>query len=435
MKQIEEISIEKLIHFEGNPRFESMIHEGLLKDIETHGVLVPLLVSPTTDGNYDVIDGERRRKSAIELKIPKLTCIVETMDEETKWQRAYDLNALNKTFSPMEIAKNFYERKKRFLLTDKMLSLSSTIQLKEMQILRLIALNKLPKEIQDLIAKETLPVVVGYDLSRMAYDVSFPHIKQTPKQWTDKRKKSTRDNVWDFDWLKEPLNWKQERLEYQDQLVDKWFDNKITTKNLKKRVDELIQNEKDRREWETKQKQDLEEEIQQLEKEISPIFELYNKGFDEGLKLIIPTEKDRKKSSLNSFKIDKKTLPDDFDDFLYNFTLEINKEMPDETRMKNVRNARNSNATFGSLIKRKDPTIFDIEDDPSCPHCGNKVDTERMTAYFEHADNLLTDMVSKKDVIAQTRDSAVKVIRKLDTALNRLKTFKTSLADLKQEEK
>ena len=442
MKKIEEILIEKLIHFEGNPRFESMIHDGLLKDIEEFGVLVPLLVSPTTNGNYNVIDGERRRKSAVELKIPKLTCIVVDMDEETKWQRAYDLNALNKTFSPMEIAKNFYERKKRFKLTDKMLSEKNCSKISQRYVTSLVALNKLPKEIQILLnklpkeiqillAKESLPVSVGYDLSRLAFDVSFPSIG--PKKSVKQRCRE-KDFVWDFVWSKEPLDWKKERTKYQNLLVNKWLDNKITTKNLKIRVDEAIKNEKERREWETKQKQELENQIAILEKEINPVFGDYNNGFIEGLKLIIPNEKERQKSSLNKYLIDKNNLPKDFDDFLYDFTLEINKEMPNENRMKIVRSARNSNASFGALIGRKDPIIFEIEQDPSCPHCGNNIDTDRMKAYFEHADKLLTEMVDKREVIVQTRDSAVKVIRKLGMALNRLNTFKTSLTDLKQED-
>lgn len=430
MKKIEEIAIEKLIYFEGNPRFESMIHEGLLKDIEKHGVLVPLLVSPIKNGDYHVIDGERRRKSAIELKIPKLTCIVETMDNETKWQRAYDLNALNKTFSPMEIAKNFYERKTRFKLTDKNLETQS---IGFGMVAYYIALNKLPKEIQELIAKEILPVVVSYDLSRLAFDVKFPIVgsksKKSIKQWC-----RIKGNIWDFDWSKESIDWKEERTKYQNLLVEKWRDNKLTTKNLKLRVDEAIKNEKDRREWETKQKQELEKQIEILEKEIDPAFGLYNNGFTEGLKLIIPNEKERQKSSLNKYLIDKNNLPEDFDDFLYDFTLDINKEMPNENRMKLIRTARNNNASFASLIKRKDPIIFEIGDDPSCPHCGNKVDIDRMKEYFNRADILLSEMDGKRDVIKETRNSAVNVLRKLDGAMKRLNKFKTSLNELKQEE-
>ena len=59
-----------LLRFEGNPRFEPVIREGLLQDIKKQGILVPLLVSPNGK-KFDVIDGERRRKSAIKLKIPK----------------------------------------------------------------------------------------------------------------------------------------------------------------------------------------------------------------------------------------------------------------------------------------------------------------------------------------------------------------------------
>lgn len=61
-----------------------------------------------------MIDGERRRISVVELKIPKLTCIIDDMDEETKYRRAYDLNTLNRPFTPFESARNFYLRMTKF---------------------------------------------------------------------------------------------------------------------------------------------------------------------------------------------------------------------------------------------------------------------------------------------------------------------------------
>lgn len=54
----------------------------------------------------------------------------------------------------MEEDKNFYNRKKRFLLSDKDLADHSSEKLKPTQINLRIALNKLPDEIQALVHKK-----------------------------------------------------------------------------------------------------------------------------------------------------------------------------------------------------------------------------------------------------------------------------------------
>lgn len=432
MKRFEEIDTKNLLCFEGNPRFDSMIKEGLFEDIKQHGVLMPLLVSPIKNGKYQVIDGERRRKSAVKLKIPALTCIIEDMDDETKWRRAYDLNILNKPFNPMESAKNFYERKKRFLYSDETLAQLTSIELTQANVSIRIALNKLPQEIQDLVADESLPVTVGYELSRLAFDVSFPSIgkSKSVKDWVKVKK----GRVWDFNWSKEPQKWKEELTKLQKLLADKWINNKMTTNNLKSRVDDAIKNEKNRRSFESKQRTELIAEIQKLESEINSAFDLYNKGFLGGLAKLIPDVKERKASSLNKYLIDKKNLPKDFDDFIYDLTMDINKKMPDDKRMKLVRDARNSTVVFNNKLKKKDPIIFEVAPEPSCNQCGHEIDSTKSENYFKLVDRLLTEMEDRKNLIAEVRDTAVKTLKKLHSNTNRIKTLKNSFKELEKEE-
>ena len=83
------------------------------------------------------------------------------MDDETKWQRAYDLNVLNKLFTPMESAKNFYLRMTKFEQTTREISgekkdstgkvVKTSKQLTYARISQLVQLVKLPDEVQDLV--------------------------------------------------------------------------------------------------------------------------------------------------------------------------------------------------------------------------------------------------------------------------------------------
>lgn len=451
MKQIQEIETKKLLHFEGNPRFETEVQEGLLQDVKKNGVLIPLLVSPAKNGQYDVIDGERRRICAVELKIPKLMCIIEEMDETTKWQRAYDLNALNKPFSPMEQAKNFYRRKKRFFLTDEKLSLSSSSSISERHVSTLISLNKLPDEIQLMVHEKILGVRAAYEISRLAFDIGFPQIGKS---------KSVKD--WDFDYSKEPKKWTEKRKRMQFDLAKRFIEKRVPVQNREALINEInkqIKLEEERREKEAKAQQELEEELLELHENLSPLLETYTESLIADLEEIIPDENERKQSKLNEYLLDSKSIqqffyenkkqePKKFYDFIHDLQEEMNKQRPDENQMNILRAANSNLVSFNRSFKRKDPLIFkiipdeeksDFEKDkiiykPHCTHCGSEVDQERM----ERFNNIIVDsfdkLEAKEKKVLKARQRATKSLVQIQSKfIDRINIAKEELDELKEK--
>ena len=94
------------------------------------------------------------------------------MDEETRWTRAFQLNVQRKNFTPMEEARGLYERKKKFIYTDD--ELASKHAHERQWISKLIPLNTLPEKIQENIHGGNLGVYDAHQISRLAFDVSFP---------------------------------------------------------------------------------------------------------------------------------------------------------------------------------------------------------------------------------------------------------------------
>lgn len=120
----------------------------------------------------------------------------------------------------MEEAKNFYERKKRFLLSDEKLSQLNSIELSQANVSIRIALNKLPEEIQSLVHQKTIGVTAAYELSRLAFDVAFPNpsASKSVKIFLKKNPKLK----WDF-MGEEPKKWTEKRLKLQLDLAKRFI--------------------------------------------------------------------------------------------------------------------------------------------------------------------------------------------------------------------
>lgn len=423
MRRIEELDTSILISFEGNPRFDTRIEEGLLNDIKKNGILVPILVCPGKDGSFEVIDGERRRQCATRLRIPRIPCIIEKMDNETKWSRAFQLNIERQSFSPMEEAQHLYERKRRFNYSDEMLADRNLDQLAKSKVTVLVALNKLPEEIKQRIHEKRLAVDPAYQLSRLAFDVEFPSTGPTPiREWADKRK----GNIWDFTWLKEPKKWKEERIKHQLQLANK-YPKKLSIDGLKYQINSLIELEKEHRERKGKRITELQKDIEKYQKSMNLDVEIYNEELQEIIEKLNYQE-------LEDFKIDLESLPPDILDFAYEYQEEINSQMPDEKRMRLVREAKNSAFKFQQDFNRKKALIFSIGEDPACPHCGQDVNEQALKEYFEGVEEELKSMENLQNMIMDFRDDIVKRLNLIKKDFKRLKDMNEELKKLEEEE-
>ena len=81
---IQDIELSKLFAFSNHPFkvFDDDKMEETKESIEKYGVLVPIIVRPKADGNYEIIAGHRRKRACELLELPTIPAIVRDLDDE-----------------------------------------------------------------------------------------------------------------------------------------------------------------------------------------------------------------------------------------------------------------------------------------------------------------------------------------------------------------
>ncbi|MDZ8264523.1 MAG: ParB/RepB/Spo0J family partition protein [Nostoc sp. ChiQUE01b] len=74
----------------------------LVKSIQEHGILEPLLVRPLTNGNYELVAGERRYRAAQELNLSDVPIISKELDDRQALQVALIENLQREDLNPVE---------------------------------------------------------------------------------------------------------------------------------------------------------------------------------------------------------------------------------------------------------------------------------------------------------------------------------------------
>jgi ParB family transcriptional regulator, chromosome partitioning protein len=84
--------------------FEPEKMKQLKASIEEHGILEPLIVRPLKDGNYELVAGERRLRSAQEMGLTEVPVVVREFSDQKAYEVALlenlqrdDLNAIDET--------------------------------------------------------------------------------------------------------------------------------------------------------------------------------------------------------------------------------------------------------------------------------------------------------------------------------------------------
>jgi ParB/RepB/Spo0J family partition protein len=88
-----------------NPR-KNFNFEDLQRSIEKEGILIPLLVRPI-DNKYEIIAGECRWRSGLNLKLEKVPCIIRELSDESASNLAFIDNDQRNNLSVLEKAKHF----------------------------------------------------------------------------------------------------------------------------------------------------------------------------------------------------------------------------------------------------------------------------------------------------------------------------------------
>ena len=101
-----EIQMDKLVGFRNHP-FQVKDDESLnalCESIRDYGVLSPLLARPTTDGNYEIISGHRRKAAAMKLGMEKLPVLIREMTDDEAVILMVDSNIQRENLLPSEKA-------------------------------------------------------------------------------------------------------------------------------------------------------------------------------------------------------------------------------------------------------------------------------------------------------------------------------------------
>lgn len=105
-ERIQELPLDKLLPFPNHP-FKIVDDEKMqdtVDSVKEYGVLVPILVRPKDDGNYEIISGHRRHHASILAGKTEIPAIVREMDDDAAILVMVDSNLQREAILPSEKA-------------------------------------------------------------------------------------------------------------------------------------------------------------------------------------------------------------------------------------------------------------------------------------------------------------------------------------------
>ncbi len=154
-KNITKISTEEVKQNESQPRkrFNQEQMETLMKSIEEHGILQPIIVCPTNKG-YKIIAGERRWRAAKLLGLKEIPVNIKNVDSMKSLELALVENIQREDLNPIEKANAYLELKNNFGLTQE--KIANRIGQERSSIANTIRLLDLAENIQELVSRGTI---------------------------------------------------------------------------------------------------------------------------------------------------------------------------------------------------------------------------------------------------------------------------------------
>lgn len=105
-ERIQELPLDKLVPFPNHP-FKVVDDEKMQETVDSikeYGVLVPVLVRPKDDGNFEIVSGHRRHRASILAGETEIPAIVREMDDDAAILVMVDSNLQRETILPSEKA-------------------------------------------------------------------------------------------------------------------------------------------------------------------------------------------------------------------------------------------------------------------------------------------------------------------------------------------
>ncbi len=131
--------------------FDHSQMEDLISSIQTHGVLQPIVVTPSGAGKYELIAGERRLRAAKIAGLETIPAIVRTATEQQKLELALIENIQRQELNPLEEAEAYLRLQNEFNLTQE--DLAKRAGKSRSQVANTIRLLNLPEPIKEAVAQ------------------------------------------------------------------------------------------------------------------------------------------------------------------------------------------------------------------------------------------------------------------------------------------
>jgi ParB family chromosome partitioning protein len=147
-------------------RFDETKLAELAESMKAHGVIVPLVVRPRSDGGYFLIAGERRWRAAQRAGLHEVPVVVQDVAQGTALERALVENLQRADLSPLEEAAAFHRLVEEFGLTQD--QIAERIGKDRSTVANAIRLLKLPLPVRQLVEDDRLSM--GHARALLALD-------------------------------------------------------------------------------------------------------------------------------------------------------------------------------------------------------------------------------------------------------------------------
>ncbi|KAA0205770.1 ParB/RepB/Spo0J family partition protein [Candidatus Uhrbacteria bacterium] len=125
--------------------------EDLISSIREHGVLQPIIVTPKSDGTYQLIAGERRLRASTIAGLKTIPALVREATELQKLELAIIENVQRADLNPVEEAKAYMRLMDEFGMTQE--DIGRKIGKSRPQVANIVRLLQLPDEIQQALVE------------------------------------------------------------------------------------------------------------------------------------------------------------------------------------------------------------------------------------------------------------------------------------------
>jgi ParB family transcriptional regulator, chromosome partitioning protein len=141
---------------------ESLVE--LAESIKEHGVFQPIIVKKSIKG-YEIIAGERRVRASKMAGLTKIPSIIRQFSDDQMMEIALLENLQRENLNPLEEAIAFKTMIDRLMITQD--ELSKKVGKSRSHITNMLGLLRLPREVQELVAKELISMSHARALSKL----------------------------------------------------------------------------------------------------------------------------------------------------------------------------------------------------------------------------------------------------------------------------